>query len=95
MRVTGPLLKVLAAFVAEPGEEQYGLDLLRRTGLKSGTLYPLLDRLVAASWIVGRWESEATGSGPRRRFYRLTAIGAHEARQVLFEYGTSGGLAWA
>jgi DNA-binding PadR family transcriptional regulator len=94
MRVTGPLLKVLAVLLEEQGRELYGLEILRRTGLKSGTLYPLLDRLSEAGWVVGSWEDEpGAGRGPRRRFYRLTGEGVHEARQIFLAHG-AGALAW-
>lgn len=95
MRPTGPLFKVLNAFLEEPVRELYGLELLRATGLKSGTLYPLLDRLDRSGWVDSRWEERdtASGPGPRRRFYRLTGTGLHEARQMLVDHGM-GATAW-
>ena len=95
MRVTGPLLKVLNAFLEHPAE-LYGLELSRATGLKGGTLYPLLDRLEREGWLRSRWEqNDPSEEGrPRRRFYALTGHGAHEARQILVEHGV-GGVAWA
>jgi PadR family transcriptional regulator PadR len=98
MRVTGPLIKVLSVLleVGQAGDEAYGLEISRRTGLKSGTLYPILDRLEDAGWVESRWEeSEPSRNGrPRRRFYRLTSAGAHEARATLAEYGVSGTVRW-
>jgi DNA-binding PadR family transcriptional regulator len=86
VRVTGPLLKVLRGLLAEPDGEVYGLELARTTGLKSGTLYPILDRLEAQGWVTSRWEEHADPSQlgrPRRRFYRMTPTGQHEARGLL------------
>jgi DNA-binding PadR family transcriptional regulator len=94
MRVTGPLLKVLNTFLDEPSTELYGLEILRRTGLKSGTLYPVLDRLAEGGLLAARWEDVPGGGGPRRRFYRLTAEGVHEAREVVLEH-SGGVLRWA
>jgi DNA-binding PadR family transcriptional regulator len=96
MRVTGPLLKVLRALLCSPSTDIYGLELSRATGLKSGTLYPLLDRLEAAGWVTSRWEDvDPVREGrPRRRFYSLTGLGAHEARHVLLEHGV-GDVSWA
>jgi PadR family transcriptional regulator PadR len=96
MRTTGPLLKVLRALISEPSGEMYGLDLLRTTGLKSGTLYPLLTRLEAQGWLTRRWEEiePAQEGRPRRRFYSLTGLGRHEARQLLIEYGGGVVHAW-
>lgn len=49
--MTIPVAKVLAALLAEPDEQRYGLDLMRLTGLPSGTLYPVLHRLQGpAGW---------------------------------------------
>jgi PadR family transcriptional regulator, regulatory protein PadR len=98
MRVTGPLLKVLMALLEDPASELYGLELSRITGLKGGTLYPLMDRLEGEGWLRSRWEENepADAGRPRRRFYALTGQGAHEARQVLVEHGVSvGRVLWA
>jgi PadR family transcriptional regulator, regulatory protein PadR len=96
VRTTGPLLKVLRALIDEPSGEMYGLDLLRATGLKSGTLYPLLARLEGQGWVRRRWEDvdPAEEGRPRRRFYSLTGLGSHEARQLLTEYGAGVARAW-
>ena len=95
MRVTGPLLKVLRVLTDDAGAEVYGLEIMRATGVKSGTLYPLLDRMVEDGWLERHWEEvDPSEEGrPRRRLYRLTSLGAHEARHVLFEHGI-GNPAW-
>ncbi len=59
-------------------EECYGLGLMRKTGLPSGTVYPILARLEDAGWVVSRWEDSAS-RGPRKRLYQLTPVGAREA----------------
>ncbi|MEU4472946.1 PadR family transcriptional regulator [Micromonospora sp. NPDC023888] len=85
MRITISVAKVLAALLAEPAAQRYGLDLMRLTGLPSGTLYPVLHRLTAAGWLVADWEpiDPAEAGRPARRYYRLTAVGVTEARQAL------------
>jgi PadR family transcriptional regulator, regulatory protein PadR len=95
MRVTGPLLKVLDVFLDAQGDEIYGLELIRATRIKSGTLYPLLERLLENGWLEARWE-DAPGDpkGPRRRYYRLTGVGAAEGQRIQTEYRI-GGAAWA
>ena len=88
MRATRALLKVVGVLLeGHPSQEYYGLELSRASGLKSGKLYPLLDRLQAEGWVQSRWEdAEPSETGrPRRRLYQLTATGAHEARLVLVE----------
>ena len=82
-RMTAPLLKVVAALLADPAAERYGLQLMQATGLPSGTLYPILVRLERSGWVESRWEQvdPAAEGRPNRRYYRLTADGAVEARR--------------
>ena len=78
---------MLAEMLRAPGDEHYGLQLVRATGLKSGTLYPILRRLEEAGWVVGSWEEihPAKVGRPARRFYQLTGEGARAARLSLVE----------
>jgi len=58
--------------------DAYGLELVARTGLPSGTVYPTLGRLKRSGLVTGRWEDQriAEREGrPRRRYYELTAEG--------------------
>jgi PadR family transcriptional regulator PadR len=89
VRVTGPLLKVLNELI--DGRERYGLDLMRSTNLKSGTLYPILDRLEEQGLVSSRWERRDPRElhRPRRRFYELTGLGAREAHRILVEHGVN------
>lgn len=65
--------------------ETYGLAISRATGLKAGTLYPLLLRLEAAGWVEGRREEiDQRAEGRRaRHYYRLTRAGRRVAREAL------------
>jgi PadR family transcriptional regulator len=59
----------------------YGLDIVTRTGLPSGTVYPTLGRLKKRGLVRATWESQriAEREGrPRRRYYELTGDGAQE-----------------
>ena len=64
----------------------YGLELVRKTGLPNGTLFPVLERLVRYEWVERYWErdesAEAEGR-PRRRYYRITKKGAELAAAAL------------
>jgi PadR family transcriptional regulator len=82
-RMTTSVLKVVAALLADPAAERYGVQLMQATGLPSGTLYPILVRLQRAGWVESRWEeADPSAEGrPNRRYYRLTAPGATEARR--------------
>jgi DNA-binding PadR family transcriptional regulator len=72
-------LAVLAALLDDGAKWQHGYDLARRTGLKSGTLYPILIRLADRELVEARWEDEQPAGRPRRHLYRLTAAGAEQA----------------
>jgi len=79
---TKQTIRLLEALLERPTEEVHGFRLLERTGIKSGTLYPLLIRLEKLGWVTSRWE-ESDRPGPRRRFYRLSAEGEPAARKFL------------
>jgi DNA-binding PadR family transcriptional regulator len=72
----------------EPDGEWYGLQLSKRSGLKPGTIYPILSRLLEAEWVERRWEEiDPVAEGrPRRRLYRLSAVGAPAARWAVDEH---------
>ncbi len=63
----------LAALMDDAWHHGYALS--RATGLASGTLYPILRRLLDAGLVEARWATEDEGTGPRRHLYRLTAEG--------------------
>jgi PadR family transcriptional regulator PadR len=66
---------VLAAFLAEPQVWRYGYDLSKETGLKSGTLYPLLMRLSDQGLLEAEWRAPLQPGRPSRHAYRLSAKG--------------------
>jgi DNA-binding PadR family transcriptional regulator len=82
-RISAQTVVVLAALADRPDGWQHGYDLARQTGLKSGTLYPILIRLADRELVEARWEDEQPAGRPRRHLYRLTAAGAEEARTAL------------
>lgn len=83
---------VLQAFLDSPDDELYGFALTQATGLKAGTLYPLLQRLESERWLSARWEDidEHSEGRRRRRYYRLTAEGRRSAWAAVA--GDSGAL---
>lgn len=84
-RITGPTLKVLSALLSSPLDELSGAEIGRTSKLASGTLYPILLRLEGAGWLQSRWEREDPSElgRPRRRFYRVTALGARKAKAAI------------
>lgn len=77
--------RILRAMLDAADNEHYGLALMRTTGLKSGSLYPALNRLEKTGLVARRWEDidPSVEGRPRRRLYRLTPDGVIQARQVL------------
>jgi DNA-binding PadR family transcriptional regulator len=76
---------VLTALCSRPRTWRHGYDLARETGLKSGTLYPILIRLADRGWLEASWEDKQPAGRPRRHLYRLTSKGLARASQALGE----------
>ncbi len=79
VRLSRQTLQVLAAFLEGPQDWKYGYGISQSTGLKSGTLYPILMRLAERGLLETSWEASAAGKPPRH-VYRLTASGFRLAR---------------
>src|SRR5579859_7393216 len=73
-------LLVLAALLEAPDAWQYGYDLSRRLRLPSGTLYPILIRLLERGCLETRWVEPERPGRPPRHTYRLTGEGLALAR---------------
>jgi DNA-binding PadR family transcriptional regulator len=78
-------LWVLTALCSQPRTWRHGYDLARETGLKSGTLYPILIRLADRGLLESCWEDEQPAGRPRRHLYRLTSAGVARGREVLIK----------
>jgi DNA-binding PadR family transcriptional regulator len=94
--MTTPVQMVLAALLAAPTRERYGLELCEMTGLPSGTMYPIVARLEQAGLLDSRWEDteqHASEGRPRRRYYKLTTDGAEWARATINARARLGRLA--
>lgn len=67
----------------------YGFDVIDRTGLPSGTVYPALSRLERDGYLRSSWEAEADAFAvgrPARRYYRTTAAGLRALREAVTAY---------
>ena len=78
-------LLVLRGLLDGVGSPQYGLALIKTTGVKAGALYPILSRFEREGWIEGSWEAidESAEGRRKRRYYVLTGIGERGARNAL------------
>jgi DNA-binding PadR family transcriptional regulator len=86
MRITYPTATVLCALARG---HRYGFEIIDVTGLRAGTVYPILRRLDADRLVRSSWEraslAQAEGRPPRRN-YRMTAEGERAAREALERY---------
>ena len=80
MRKSPQTTLVLAEFLQCEQEWRYGYDISRSTGLKSGTLYPILMRLAEHRLLETSWETAEAGRPPRH-LYKLTRDGLRYARE--------------
>jgi DNA-binding PadR family transcriptional regulator len=74
------MLKLLDALSTQPHEWRHGYDIMKETGLFSGTLYPLLMRMTDQGLVEAEWREPAQPGRPARHAYRLTAQGLALAR---------------
>jgi len=76
-------LRVLASLREQPSQWRHGYAVAKQTGLKSGTLYPILIRLADRGLVEACWQDEPVPGRPRRHLYRLTADGLAAANAAL------------
>lgn len=77
MRLTHASYAIASVLMSDPGREWYGNEIRRQSPVASGVLYPILDRMLRAGWLDGRWEQidwNAAGRPPRR-YYLITPAG--------------------
>lgn len=74
--------QVFRLFYEDPNRARYGYDLMKVTGMKSGTMYPILAFLESQGWIDGHLEDidPVKAGRPRRRGFVLTPEGYLQAR---------------
>ncbi len=80
VRITYATTAVLQAL---SGNCAYGFDIAAATGLRRGTVYPILRRLEEAQLVEARWEEVGKFQDegrPARRYYRLNDDGRALAR---------------
>jgi PadR family transcriptional regulator PadR len=81
-RPSRQMLLLLEALSAGASHWRHGYDLMKETGLLSGTLYPLLMRMTERGLVEAEWREPEQPGRPPRHAYRLTASGLALAHQV-------------
>jgi len=74
--------RLLLELAATPRMWRHGYDLAKETGLRSGTLYPLLMRLSDQDLLDAEWREPDRTGRPARHVYRLTPYGLTVARSL-------------
>lgn len=62
----------------DANRRHWGYDLSKRSGTRSGVMYPILQRMLTEGWLRDGWEDQVqTGKSkrPPRRYYELTDEG--------------------
>lgn len=85
MRKTHASVAVALALMADPDARHWGWELKRLSGVRSGVLYPVLDRMLTEGWLSDEWEdpAETEGKRPPRRYYVVTASGREALGRML------------
>ena len=89
-RPSKQMVRLLDALSPSPREWRHGYDIMKETGLLSGTLYPLLMRMTDQGLVEAEWREPAQPGRPPRHAYRLTAQGLALARETVGGRGLSG-----
>ncbi|MBU6299431.1 MAG: PadR family transcriptional regulator [Alphaproteobacteria bacterium] len=87
VRITHSLVSLLDALSGAPAQWWHGYDLSKETGLKAGTLYPLLSRLESMGLLEARWSAPQANGRPPRHLYRLTSDGRVFVRDLIATSG--------
>jgi DNA-binding PadR family transcriptional regulator len=69
------MLLLLDALAMGGRRWRHGYELMKQTGLHSGTLYPLLMRMTDRGLVEAEWREPAQAGRPPRHAYRLTIAG--------------------
>jgi len=82
-RLSPQTAEVLTALALNPQSWLYGLEIAAATGLKSGSLYPILIRLDERGLLESQWLEPDKPGRPPRHAYRITAAGKAALRAAV------------
>ena len=83
--ITPKMARVLKVFLEDPDQPRYGFELMKLTGMASGSLYPMLAKLETAGWLSrGKEDIDPRAAGrPARTNYVITGAAVSAARVQL------------
>lgn len=88
MRRTYALVQVAIALMANGSGRHWGYELSKRSGVRSGVMYPILKRMLDEGWLADGWEDQpqaGRAKRPSRRYYELTDKGKAALGAVIAE----------
>jgi PadR family transcriptional regulator, regulatory protein PadR len=88
MRVTYALVQVASALMSDASGRHWGYELSRVSGVRSGVMYPILQRMLEEGWLIDGWEDQpqvGRAKRPPRRYYELTDAGKGALGAVLVQ----------
>lgn len=88
MRKTYALVQVALGLMADPSGRHWGYELSKRSGVRSGVMYPTLQRMLDEEWLADGWEDQVQVGRvkrPPRRYYELTDKGKIALGAVIAE----------
>jgi len=88
MRRTYTLVQVAIALLDNGSERHWGYELSKQSGVRSGVMYPTLQRMLDEGWLTDGWEDQSPSGRakrPPRRYYELTDEGKAALGAVLAE----------
>ena len=74
--------------MADGSGRHWGYELSKRSGVRSGVMYPILQRMLNEGWLADGWEDQpqaGRAKRPPRRYYELTDEGKAALSAVLAE----------
>jgi PadR family transcriptional regulator, regulatory protein PadR len=80
--ITPKMALVLKVFLEDTAQPRYGFELMKLTGMASGSLYPMLAKLETAGWLTrGKEDIDPHAAGrPPRMHYTITGAAVSAAR---------------
>jgi PadR family transcriptional regulator, regulatory protein PadR len=88
MRKTHALVQVALALMQDVNGRHWGYELSKQSGVRSGVMYPVLQRMLDEGWLDDGWEHQprvGRAKRPPRRYYELTDEGKAALGALLVE----------
>jgi PadR family transcriptional regulator PadR len=88
VRMTHALVQVSAALMNDVTGRHWGYELSKQSGVRSGVMYPILQRMLDEGWLTDGWEDQkqvGRAKRPPRRYYQVTDAGKTALGAILVQ----------